>query len=209
MQTIWEDARTGKLTEKRLLDHMMEDPESLDAPDLTGATPLGHAFKACKASMVELLMKNMADPDTLSEGLTPTYLAVIAVHNSERLLQLLLGRNAKTLDTSVPSKNNETPLMAAITVARNPRLVKQLVEAGASLDKTNGDGKSARGLVDLLPEEKRKEMLPAFVSASRRTKIPQVSLFSLPCLFYLIVKDFIILTTVAAVCLSTMSLSIK
>ncbi|KAL3445835.1 hypothetical protein BJX65DRAFT_309538 [Aspergillus insuetus] len=140
MQTIWEDARTGKLTEKRLLDHMMEDPESLDGPDPTGATPLGHALKACKASMVELLMNNSADPDTLSEGLTPTYLAVIAVHNSERLLQLLLGRNPKTLDTPVPLKNNETPLMAAITVARNPRLVKQLVEAGASLDKTNGDG---------------------------------------------------------------------
>jgi hypothetical protein len=195
MQTIWEDARTGKLTEKRLLDHMMEDPECLDGPDPTGATPLGHTFKACKASMVELLMKNSADPDTLSEGLTPTYLAVIAVHNSERLLQLLLGRNPKTLDTPVPSKNNETPLMAAITVARNPRLVKQLVEAGASLDKTNGDGRSARELVDFLPEERRKEMLPAFLSASKRTKIPQVSRFSLPRLFHFMVQGFIILTT--------------
>jgi ankyrin repeat protein len=177
MQSIWEDARTGKLTEKRLLDHMMEDPESLDGPDTTGTTPLGHALKASKASMVELLMKNTADPDTLSEGLTPTYLAVIAPDNSERLLQLLLGRNPKTLDAPVPLKKNEAPLMAAITVARNPRLVKQLVEAGASLDKTNGDGKSARRLVDLLPEEEKKETLDAFVSASKRTKIPQVSPF--------------------------------
>ncbi|KAJ0417682.1 hypothetical protein BJY00DRAFT_315630 [Aspergillus carlsbadensis] len=178
MYTIWEDARTGSLTEKRLLDHMMEDPESLDGPDPAGTTPLGHALKASKASIVELLMKNTADPDTLSEGLTPTYLAVIATHNSERLLQLLLGRNPKTLDTPVPSKNNETPLMAAIAVARNPRLVKQLVEAGASLDKTNGDGKSARGLVDLLPEEKKNEMLDACVSASKRTKLPLVIPFS-------------------------------
>ncbi|KAL2846032.1 hypothetical protein BJX68DRAFT_268889 [Aspergillus pseudodeflectus] len=163
MQSIWEDARTGKLTEKRLLDHMMEDPDSLDGPDTTGTTPLGHALKASKASVVELLMKNTADPDTLSEGLTPTYLAVIAPDNSERLLQLLLGRNPKTLDTPVPLKKDETPLMAAITVARNPRLVKQLVEAGASLDKTNGDGKSARSLVDLLPEEEKKETLDAGV----------------------------------------------
>ncbi|KAL2825953.1 hypothetical protein BDW59DRAFT_161332 [Aspergillus cavernicola] len=159
METIWTDARDGKLTESSLRKHLEKDPNLLNNADPAGITPLGHALKASKPSMVELLLKTGADPDKTSEGITPTYLAVIATSGSARMVQLLLEKYPKTLDTPIPSKNNETPLMAAVAVAQNPTLVTHLVVAGASRDKTNRDGKNAQDLADLVPDEKKKKQI--------------------------------------------------
>ncbi|KAL3472855.1 ankyrin repeat-containing domain protein [Aspergillus californicus] len=167
MTSIWTDARTGKLTEASLLSHLEEDPELLDSEDQSGATPLGHAIKASKPSIVQLLLSNSADPDKSSGGITPTYLAVIAASNSERLVQLLLEQDPRTLDTGVPSKNNETPLMAAVSVARNASLVRQLVRAGALLNKRNRDGRTAWDLVDLVPGDKREEIIDILLGAAK------------------------------------------
>ncbi|KAI0393160.1 hypothetical protein F5Y17DRAFT_459155 [Xylariaceae sp. FL0594] len=45
--------------------------------------------------------------------------------------------------------DNDTPLMVAITQARDPKLISLLTDAGAALDgKTNNDGKTARELAE-------------------------------------------------------------
>ncbi|KAL2855950.1 hypothetical protein BJY01DRAFT_242889 [Aspergillus pseudoustus] len=189
MPSIWEDARTGKLTENRLLDHLCEDPDLLDCPDASGITPLGHAMKASRASVVGVLLENSADPDVPCQGLTPTYLAVLAPANSERILQLLLNRDPETLDSPIASRNENTPLMAAIGVAQNPSLVKQLLSAGASLDKRNRRGMSGRKLISRLPAEKQREIRAALVRPARFTGIPQVSPFFGVFIYYAFVNN--------------------
>jgi hypothetical protein len=149
MATIWEAAETRPpvLDAKKLSEFLAGNPALINEPEPnSGLTPLHKAIRAGNAKTVAVLLDNGADPDKKTgDGQTPTYLAATARSNSRKMVQDLLRKNPKTFDEPGPNRN--TPLMAAV-LRDDPEVVRMLVEAGASKEKMNSDGKTARDLVD-------------------------------------------------------------
>ncbi|KAL2378207.1 hypothetical protein RJZ90_006172 [Blastomyces dermatitidis] len=174
--SIWTAAQSGKLKEGRLLDILGEDSSLRDREDGSGMTPLGYALENRKASVVKLLLAHGADPDkpmgetmNFRDGRTPMYLAAIAKPASPRMVQLLLEKKPTTFDKPIPSRGNQTPLMAAIAKTSNPEIVKLLINAGASLDARDDNGKTARDLADtVLNPEIKKQIKDAFEPPLRK-----------------------------------------
>lgn len=168
--TIYADAQSGKLKREVLQDYLERDPGLLDRTDESGNTPLGYALLNEKPSMVQVLLDNSADPNkklgttTLKDGRTPVFLAATA--KSPRMLQLLLGKKPTSFDEPIPAYDNETPLMAAVSRTKNTGTVKLLVQAGASLEVKNNNGKTARDLADMLPDGERKTEIEKFLEAA-------------------------------------------
>ena len=162
--TIWDAARNGTLSQGTLNDFLATNSNLLDGKDRsTGFTPLGTALKYGKASAVKVLLDNYADADLTMgddpaiDGRTPMYLAVTSYSPSPLSIQLLLAKKPKSFDQPIPAYNNDTPLMAAITQTKDPRIVKLLVNAGASPDVKNNDEKTARDLADDLADDSIKK----------------------------------------------------
>ncbi|KLJ11738.1 hypothetical protein EMPG_09649 [Blastomyces silverae] len=174
--SIWTAAQSGQLKEGRLLDILDEDPFILDREDGSGMTPLGYALENEKASVVKLLLAHGANPDKpmgetmkFRDGRTPMYLAAIAKRASPRMVQLLLEKKPMTVDKPIPSRGNQTPLMAAIAMTSNPGVVKFLINAGASPDARDDNGTTARKLADAVPNlEIRKQIKDAFEPQLRK-----------------------------------------
>lgn len=154
MTTIWDDAGAipPTLTTEKLAQYANGNPGIINELEpRTGLTPLAVAIRAGNATTVKLLLDNNADPDKKTrDGLVPMYLAANAASTGQRprMVQLLLEKYPKTFDEAGPtSVRNETPLMAAVR-RKDSRVIKLLVEQGASKTKKNADGKTAQELAN-------------------------------------------------------------
>lgn len=142
------DSQAGTLTRASLQKYLVLVDTNVE--DKNGFTPLALAVKNGHPSVVKLLLQSGATVDkSIRDGRTPLYLAANAKQNRPRIVQLLLEQSPKPdVDAASPEWSNETPLMAAITQGRDPEVVQLLVDAGASLTKTNDRGETAVSLAD-------------------------------------------------------------
>ncbi|KAI0408338.1 hypothetical protein F4802DRAFT_604987 [Xylaria palmicola] len=154
MTTIWDDAGAipPALTTEKLAQYAKGNAGIInDLNPQTGLTPLAVAIRAGNATTVKLLLDNGADPDKKTrDGLVPMYLAANATSAGQRprMVQLLLDKYPRTFDDAGPDTvRNETPLMAAVR-RKDARVIKLLVEQGASKTKKNADGKTAQELAN-------------------------------------------------------------
>lgn len=146
--TIHTDARKGLLTSDKL-DKYLASGVKIDDEASGGFTPLILAAKTGRLAVVELLLKKGAAPNLKSSnGTTPLYVATNATSNRVEIVRLLLDRGAK-VDATSPEVDNMTPLMVAITKARDPAVVGMLIGAGASLHAKNSRGETAKSLAQL------------------------------------------------------------
>lgn len=154
MTTIWDDAGAipAALTTEKLAEYAKGNPGIInDLDPRTGLTPLAAAIRAGNATTVKLLLDNGADADKKTrDGFAPMYLAANTTSAGQRprIVQLLLEKYPQTFDDAGPaSVRNETPLMAAVR-RKDSRVIKLLVEQGASKTKKNADGKTAQELAN-------------------------------------------------------------
>ncbi|EEU38731.1 uncharacterized protein NECHADRAFT_45674 [Fusarium vanettenii 77-13-4] len=146
--TIHTDARKGLLTSDKL-DRYLAGGAKIDDEGPGGFTPLMAAARTGHPAVVELLLKKGAAPNfKSSNGTTALYGAANARNNRVEVVRLLLDHGAK-VDLTSPEVGNETPLMVAITQARDPAVVGMLIEAGASLQAKNSKGETAKSLAQM------------------------------------------------------------
>lgn len=138
------EAKNGTLTRSGLAEHLRLIRID-DEDQTTGLTPLAAAVYEGHFDVVRILLEQHANANKkIRDGRTPLYLAAIAKGNRSLIVQLLLKRGANVDETW----GNETPLMVAITQARDPGVVQLLVEAGASLSKENDRRENSQFLAD-------------------------------------------------------------
>ncbi|UPK92113.1 hypothetical protein LCI18_003048 [Fusarium solani-melongenae] len=148
VNTIYTDARKGLLTSDKL-DKYLASGVKIDDEGPGGFTPLILAAKTGQQAVVELLLKRSASPNLKSSnGTTPLYVAANANNNRVGIVRLLLDNGAK-VDATNPEVDNVTPLMVAITQARDPAVVGMLIDTGASLEAKNSRGETARSLAQM------------------------------------------------------------
>lgn len=145
VNTIYTDARKGLLTSDKL-DKYLASGVKIDDEGPGGFTPLILAAKTGQQAVVELLLRRGASPNLKSSnGTTPLYVAANANNNRVGIVRLLLDHGAK-VDATNPEVDNMTPLMVAITQARDPAVVGMFIDAGASLQAKNSRGETAKSL---------------------------------------------------------------
>ncbi|KAI1121979.1 hypothetical protein F5Y10DRAFT_83801 [Nemania abortiva] len=154
MTTIWDEAGAipATLTAAKIAEYAKSNKDIVNELDpQTGLTPLAVAIRAGNATTVKLLLEEHADPDKKTrDGLVPMYMAANAASSGQRarMVQLLLEKYPRTFDEAGPDfVRNETPLMAAVR-KKDARVIKLLVEQGASKTKRNADGKTAQEMAD-------------------------------------------------------------
>ncbi|KAF5859840.1 hypothetical protein ETB97_002392 [Aspergillus alliaceus] len=163
MSTLHAQSQDGTLKRSDLEQYLQI--VSADAVDANGYTPLALAVKNGHSNVVKLLLQNRADVNKpVRDGRTPLYLAANAKQNRARIVEMLISRKAN-IDEPSPEWGNDTPLMVAITQGRDPDVIRQLINAGASLTKRNDRGDTALSLADqmsspaiknaFLPKEKQ------------------------------------------------------
>lgn len=142
---LYTEAQDGTLINSGLEKYLRSSSIDDENPT-TGFTPLTIAVKGGHSNVVILLLRGKANVNKKTrDGRTPLYLAANARNNRPRLVQLLLEYNAR-VDESSGEWENETPLMVAITQARDPEVIRLLVDARASLTKKNDRGETAQVL---------------------------------------------------------------
>ncbi|KAI1377222.1 hypothetical protein F4677DRAFT_444446 [Hypoxylon crocopeplum] len=150
--SIWDDAGAipPALDAVKLEAYLKENSGIIDEPQPgSGLTPLAKALLAGNATTVKLLLQNGASADKKTgDGRTPMFLAADAPRQRARMIQLLFDKDPVTFDEEGPQfVRKNTPLMAAVK-RDDPAAVKLLMERGASTDKKNAEGKTAKDLVD-------------------------------------------------------------
>lgn len=143
---LYTEAANGTLTNSGLENYLRSS--SIDDENLTtGFTPLTIAVKGGYSKVVILLLRRKANANKKTrDGKTPLYLAANARNNRPLLVRLLLDFVSSVDDESSGERGNETPLMVAITQARDPEVIRLLVDAGASLTKKNDRNETAQVL---------------------------------------------------------------
>jgi ankyrin repeat protein len=145
---IFVDARKGSLTSTKLEAYLASGVDINAQDPKTGFTPLGMAAKYGRLSVVNLLLEKNANPRTMSKpGMTPLYIAANGNGDRVSVVRTLLDKGAQVDETS-PEVDNDTPLMVAITHARDPVVVNMLIKAGASLSVKNTKGHTAKELAE-------------------------------------------------------------
>ncbi|RAH76785.1 hypothetical protein BO86DRAFT_442395 [Aspergillus japonicus CBS 114.51] len=160
--SLYNDASNGSLTRQKIEEYLAKGT-NINNTTGNGETALALAIKGGHTSAVSLLLKFGANPAKRNiDGRSPLYLVAAAPKQKRvRLVQLLIDAGA-LVDESVPNFGDDTPLMVAISQAKDPKLIHALVEAGASLTQTNARGESAKTLA-------RDSMDPAI----QRALVPQ------------------------------------
>jgi ankyrin repeat protein len=146
---IFTQAKTGTLTGAQLKSYLQRGNTVNDTDTRgVGYSLISTAAKAGQAGTVKLLLDNGANPQLPSgHGCYPLWVAANAKKNRPEIIQMLLDKGARPDDTSEDC-DNDTPLMVAITQSRDCKVISMLVDAGASLEKKNNDGLSARELAE-------------------------------------------------------------
>ncbi|KAF7322311.1 ANK-REP-REGION domain-containing protein [Mycena chlorophos] len=163
--TIHTEARDGSLRPDSLAAYLRDDPNALTTLDpTTGLPPLATAAVAGFPDVVQLLITRDAPVDALSrDGGTALLLTMKdGAKDRARIAQLLLAKMGPgSVDSTSAANSNNTPLMYA-TVKGDIDSIRLLVEAGASITKTNDAGLTAMGMapsgkVKLSLEGRKKE----------------------------------------------------
>ncbi|KAL7762544.1 hypothetical protein ACKLNR_009079 [Fusarium oxysporum f. sp. zingiberi] len=145
---IFVDARKGSLTSTKLEAYLASGVDINAQDPKTGFTPLGMAAKHGRLSVVNLLLDKNASPRAMSKpGMTPLYIAANGNGDRVNIVRKLLEKGAQVDETSA-EVDNDTPLMVAITHARDPVVVNMLIDAGASLQAKNSKNETAKELAE-------------------------------------------------------------
>ncbi|KAF5598150.1 ankyrin repeat [Fusarium pseudoanthophilum] len=145
---LFVDARKGSLTSTKLEAYLASGVDINAQDPKTGFTPLGMAAKYGRLSVVNLLLDKNANPRAMSKpGMTPLYIAANGNGDRVSVVRTLLDKGAQVDETSA-EVDNDTPLMVAITHARDPVVVNMLINAGASLSVKNTKGHTAKELAE-------------------------------------------------------------
>ncbi|KAH8647461.1 hypothetical protein BGZ60DRAFT_509545 [Tricladium varicosporioides] len=174
---IHEDASTGRLT-RSVLDQYRTSPSfDIDATDTRGLTPLATAALKGQTNVVKTLLENGADANKLSRGDRSAlwFATAGSMHRRDRseIVRLLLDKGAD-IDKPSPVNSNYTPLMKVIVEWKDPEIIRQLVDANASLTIKNDNQDTARDLAErnkdpavlraLLPKNEREASRADFIS---------------------------------------------
>jgi ankyrin repeat protein len=169
-------AKAGTLTTGQLRIHLQQGG-TVDDCDFRGLrySLLSTAIKAGQRGTVKLLLDHEANPSLPSgNGCYPLWVAANAKKNRAEIVQLLLDKHVDPDQTS-DDCDKDTPLMVAITQARDRKVISLLVDAGARLDKPNNDGQTARELAEqsgdagivtaIGPKDERRLSRPELINA--------------------------------------------
>jgi ankyrin repeat protein len=138
-------ARSGTLNLENLGQLLIQF--EVDDQDIYGDTALDVAIRHGHVGSVKLLLQAGADANRVPPGgKSPIYTATQAP-NSGRIVELLLKHGAKP-DEPVSDPKGDTPLMSAIRQGASPEAIRALAQAGASMDKANEIGETAKKLAE-------------------------------------------------------------
>jgi ankyrin repeat protein len=118
-----------------------------NATRTSGASALLYATAGKHSSVVALLLDAKADPNRTSAGLFPLFLA--AEHGDLETVKLLLRAGADVnarihaVDLDLKPREGDTALIAAASPTGTSAVVKALLGAGADVDATAANGKTA------------------------------------------------------------------
>ncbi|KAH2909678.1 hypothetical protein KXW25_003865 [Aspergillus fumigatus] len=140
---IHKDIRTGRLTATGLQQYL--ETHGINDTDSKGWTLLATAVRAGHLKMVELLLKQHADPNTKSHGFAPIHLAVTA--KAERLQIISLLHSAKA-DLNAQDPDGNTAIISAIEQTQDDKVIRLLRRLGANLDAQGRSGKTAKQLAE-------------------------------------------------------------
>ena len=133
---IFDACRNGSVSD--VVSIYTKNPNSINATNEAGYTPLILACYHGKSAIVKFLVDKVDDINGISDYGTPLMAAV--VKGNIEIIQMLLARNA---DTNVADANGTTALHYA-TLFKQTEIVKMLVKAGAKVDIKDGRGQSPR-----------------------------------------------------------------
>eukprot|EP00316_Scyphosphaera_apsteinii_P001834 CAMPEP_0119313966 /NCGR_PEP_ID=MMETSP1333-20130426/31051_1 /TAXON_ID=418940 /ORGANISM="Scyphosphaera apsteinii, Strain RCC1455" /LENGTH=291 /DNA_ID=CAMNT_0007318961 /DNA_START=172 /DNA_END=1047 /DNA_ORIENTATION=+ len=119
---------------KDVVDLLLVYNASIEARGPNDATPLMLAARKGCIGVVEMLLREGAQPDMDAGGLAPLHLAAEMGHT--QVVRLLLASNAST---AVRTGDGSTPLVYAAREGHDGA-VKQLLEAGADIDAVDNGG---------------------------------------------------------------------
>lgn len=146
---IYKSIREEALTTSKLKRYLAAGNPVDELDPLTGLAPLATAAKFGQIDATKVLLNNKAGVNKKAKyGCTPLYFAVTARVHREEIVKLLIDHNAE-VDLTDDLCDNETPLMVAITRARDSKIAAMLHKAGASLQVKNCHGETAQYLADL------------------------------------------------------------
>ncbi|EAL86852.2 ankyrin repeat protein [Aspergillus fumigatus Af293] len=140
---IHKDIRTGRLTATGLQQYL--ETHGINDTDSKGWTLLATAVRAGHLKMVELLLKQHADPNTKSHGFAPIHLAVTA--KAERLQIISLLHSAKA-DLNAQDPDGNTAIISAVEQTQDDKVIRLLRRLGANLDAQGRSGKTAKQLAE-------------------------------------------------------------
>jgi ankyrin repeat protein len=174
-----EDALKGTFTQS-LLDQYRSVPGfDINALDSRrGMTALSTAALKGQTEVVRVLLKNNASAKTLSRGdRTPLWFAAAgSMHSRDRaeIMQMLIATKDVDVNRPSPLNDNMTPLMKVIVEWKDPAIISQLIDAGASRTQENAKKETAQMLADktkdaavihaLLPKSERETSRADFIS---------------------------------------------
>jgi hypothetical protein len=145
MATIQDEAFNGTLDSTKLNSYLAADASIIDNIGGTfNVTPLAAACMSGRLDVVKLLLQRKAYPNVPSpHNRTPLYFATTRAPPKDRsaIVEALINSGAK-VDLVCDSDGN-TPLMNAISQARDKNLVQLLVDKGASLAPENNQKETA------------------------------------------------------------------
>ncbi|KAJ3559589.1 hypothetical protein NM688_g263 [Phlebia brevispora] len=157
MANLHDDSWRGTLTQERLGRYLtFTDIDSIGGKKKV--TPLAAACWRGHIEVVDVLFDNpykRANPDARStHGRTPLYFATARSppRNRAAVVRALLKAGADP-DACSEEDGFNTPLMNAITEVRDPDVVRELLDYGASVTKKNEQGETAETLAKGTPME--------------------------------------------------------
>ncbi|GIC94497.1 ankyrin repeat domain-containing protein [Aspergillus udagawae] len=172
------DVENGRLYQSMLDQYKARENFDIGGIDpKRGLTTLAIAALKGQTHVVRLLLYNGASACKLFKGdRGPLWFAPAGrMHRKDRsdIIRLLLDSKAE-IDRPSPVNGNYTPLMKILVEWKDPEIVSQLVDAGASLTVTNENGEGVRDIAEkindaalnraLLSKEDRQTKRGDFVS---------------------------------------------
>ncbi|XP_014228243.1 ankyrin-1-like [Trichogramma pretiosum] len=139
----------------RITDEMQLSVK-VDAVDKKGNTPLSYALKSGVKKVIELLLRNGADPNLAdAEGLTPLHVLCKTdyfLRNGKHLLEMFFELNKdkeQKLQVDARDKKGDTPLHLALKkyFTDNNEVVKVLLMNGANLNLPDANGSTPLHIV--------------------------------------------------------------
>jgi ankyrin repeat protein len=151
--SLHEDAFKGTLTQSSLNRYRSVLGFDINALDSRrGMTALSTAAFKGQTEVVRVLLENDASAKTLSRGdRTPLWFAATgSMHSRERaeIIQMLIATQDVDLNAPSPQNGQMTPLMKVVVEWRDPAVISQLIDAGASRTQENAKKETAQTLAD-------------------------------------------------------------